>query len=144
MQSCFVLVQFCLVLATSVMSCKSTATVIQGKNNTMISFEYLDGSANRYRITPDSIVYDPVTPQESSSGLYSGGEPYHAAITTEAFARLQALFEKAITVTADQTTERSKGTGVLVLSDKRRFIFKMGSGTKSELEAAIRTAAGKK
>ena len=36
-------------------------------------YEYADGSANLYSLNGNTLSYDPVRPEESSTGTYSGG-----------------------------------------------------------------------
>lgn len=74
-------------------------------------FIYSDGCANVYTVYPDSIVYDPVRPEESSSGIYSGGEPYTAVITPEQFSRIfneVRILEENLSL---QTDQRNMMTG---------------------------------
>ncbi len=109
------------------------------KNNTMTSYEYVDGNGNLYAINNTSVVYDPVTPEESSTGMYSGGEPYTAPLEQKQFDQIEATFKKAIENKADQTDTRSMGTGTLiVMPSKKTYIFKMNSGAKKEIEEVIK------
>jgi hypothetical protein len=62
-------VVFILFILFTVTACMSTST-----------YQYADGSANVYRIKPDSLEYIPVKPEESSTGMYSGGEPKKVAL----------------------------------------------------------------
>ena len=40
-----------------------------------MTYQYADGSGNRYRLHQDSLKYIPVKPEMSSSGIYDGGDP---------------------------------------------------------------------
>ena len=113
----------------------------QVKKIKVSSYVYLDGSANRYLITSSSIVYDPITPEKSSTGMYSGGEPYTVNISEEQFDQLNSVFQKAIYNKVGQTELRGKGTGALVVQDKT-YIFEMNSAQKQEIENAIKTITG--
>jgi hypothetical protein len=53
--------------------------------STPTHYQYADGSANVYIIKADSLEYIPVTPEESATGMYSGGEPKKAVLTPEEF-----------------------------------------------------------
>jgi hypothetical protein len=50
---------------------------------------FADGSGNRYTIASDAadanahLVYEPITPEQSSSGTYSGGSPVDRQISAE-------------------------------------------------------------
>lgn len=104
----------------------------------MSSYEYVDGNGNVYAISNTSIVYDPVTPEESSTGTYSGGEPYVAPLEEKQFDQLEAVLKKVITQTSDQTTTRSMGTGTLIIMPaKTTYIFSMDSASKKEIEDVI-------
>jgi len=105
----------------------------------MTSYEYVDGNGNLYAINNTSVVYDPVTPEESSTGMYSGGEAYTAPLEQKQFDQIQATFNKVVENKNDQTDVRSKGTGTLiVLPANKTYIFKMDSPSKKEMEEVIR------
>lgn len=55
------------------------------KERTMEKIVISDGSANTYIITENILEYIPVTPEISSSGVYSGGDPYTKKITKQDF-----------------------------------------------------------
>jgi hypothetical protein len=74
-------------------------------------YEYADGSANRYVILPESLEYIPVKPEESSTGMYSGGEPKKIEITEVQFQTLKSLLEKAIANHEVLITDRIKMSG---------------------------------
>lgn len=57
----------------------------------MQSITYADMNNNVYRIQPDSIHYDPMQAEFSSSGTYSGGEKQTSTITPEQFQTLCQL-----------------------------------------------------
>jgi hypothetical protein len=104
-------------------------------------FEYADGSANRYIISADSLVYDPVTPEESSTGMYSGGDPKAIALTPEQYKRIRVVFEKAINNTADHMKDRIKTSGEISVIDShgnRQYILKPGSPGISEIETLLK------
>jgi hypothetical protein len=77
---------------------------------------YADGSANRYIITADSLEYDPVTPEESSTGTYSGGDPKIVSISEEQFDTISQLFDKAIANKAVHIQDRIKTSGAISIS----------------------------
>ena len=104
----------------------------------MNSYEYVDGNGNLYAINHTSIVYDPVTPEESSTGTYSGGEPYVASLEQKQFDQIESVFKKVISQKEDQTDTRSMGTGTLViLPAKITYLFRMNSASKKEIEDVI-------
>ena len=97
---------------------------------------FADGSGNQYSLSspgteaPGHLVYTPVRPENSSSGVYSGGDPadleLSAADNAELWAHLRALQEdEGLHVTA-----RGMGTGQFSMSTPNgnaRFIVRMGS-----------------
>ena len=61
-------------------------TTITDPNGTQLikihpSYEYTDMSNNKYIITKDSVQYIPITKEQSSTGMYSGGDPANVKIT---------------------------------------------------------------
>ncbi len=92
---------------------------------------YADGSANAYRLEATAggvrFVYEPVTPERSSTGMYSGGDPIDTQLALDD-PRLAAIWRHVAAVEADPSlhvAERHKGDGAfLVDSDgvTRRFM----------------------
>jgi hypothetical protein len=78
---------------------------------------YLDGSGNAYNITSDSISYNPISPEISSSGIYSGGKEVHKAIQEKDFVSLNLLFDNIFSNKKIQIGERIKTSGVLIRYD---------------------------
>lgn len=87
--------------------------------NRAIEYEYSDGSANRYVITPDSLEYIPVQPHESSTGSYSGGVPKKIAITAETYGLITQALDAALLNKAIHTDQRAKMTGLVRVKSKR-------------------------
>src|SRR5688572_956412 len=100
------------------------------------TISYADGSANVYTFKQPAagadvaFEYDPVTPEMSSTGSYSGGDPRTASIPAadariaELWRRVEAL-ETAVTL---HQPDRNKGTGAFALTTpagKREFIIAM-------------------
>lgn len=95
---------------------------------------YRDGSANAYRFTADGdgarFVYDPVTPERSSSGTYSGGDPRAGRLDAAQLATLWQHVRALETNTALHVTDRGKGTGLFLIaaaSGERSFIIVRGA-----------------
>lgn len=53
-----------------------------------------DGSANTYIITENMLEYIPATPEISSSGVYSGGEPYKKKLTIQDYNVINNLIKE--------------------------------------------------
>ena len=99
---------------------------------------YADGAANVYRFAqsaaggPVSFEYVPVTPEQSSTGTYSGGEPRKAelAASDPRVAELWRRVEALEADTASHGPDRNKGTGAFSISTpagKRAFIVEQGA-----------------
>lgn len=80
---------------------------------------YRDGSANAYRFQPDGdgarFEYDPITPERSSTGMYSGGEPRAGRLDAAQLAALWQHVRALETNAALHVTDRGKGTGLFLI-----------------------------
>jgi hypothetical protein len=76
-------------------------------------YKYADGNGNLYLITPDSIRYIPVTPEQSSSGKYSGGEPVAKKISEEDFQQISLVCKTIFGNKTIQSKDRVMATGEL-------------------------------
>ncbi len=98
---------------------------------------YADGSANRYEISASELRYIPVKPEESSTGMYSGGEPARIALNEEQYKRLKNLFEAALAKTDQQIPDRIKTSGLVVVGEKQ-VILKPNAPAKLAIEAELK------
>lgn len=103
---------------------------------------YADGSANRYEISASELRYIPVKPEESSTGMYSGGEPARIALSEEQYKRLKNLFEAALAKTDQQIPDRIKTSGLVVVGEKQ-VILKPESAIKGEIENKLNELLGR-
>jgi hypothetical protein len=104
-------------------------------------YVYADGSANRYIITADSLAYDPVTPAESSTGTYSGGDPKIVSISASQFAAITQLFDEAVANKTVHIEDRIKTSGAIsiVKGDVRtQIILAPGSSEKEAIESLLK------
>jgi hypothetical protein len=102
-------------------------------------YEYADGSNNRYLIGPETITYRPITPAESSTGIYSGGEPFSVAIGPAQYQEIVALLEAARQPGAGHAPARAKGTGAIwkrlnPTDDDTLTLLRMDSPAKAAIE----------
>src|SRR5687768_1138821 len=74
---------------------------------------YADGSANRYIITSNTLEYDPIKPEESSTGMYSGGDPKTVSISAGQFDSIRHVFENAVSNRAVHIENRIKTSGAI-------------------------------
>jgi hypothetical protein len=79
-------------------------------------YKYADGSANVYTLTGTALAYDPVRPEESSTGTYSGGEPKTVTLTTSQADSLRVLMDQAFSHNAVHIPDRVKGSGLVGIS----------------------------
>lgn len=106
---------------------------------------YADGSANQFLFWQDtatqaaSFEYAPVSPEQSSSGLYSGGEPASGVLTD---VQVQALWQRVEALGVNDTDHvelRGKGTGqfdVTMIGTTRTFILARGDSL-SDFDAFV-------
>ncbi|MBA2539927.1 MAG: hypothetical protein H0V17_09860 [Deltaproteobacteria bacterium] len=97
---------------------------------------YIDGNNNTYEIG-DRLEYVPITPERSSSGSYSGGEPKSAALGAEQRARLISLLDQIAADTENLLDDRPKGSGTVIQGDQRA-VCRGSSPLKQELETMLR------
>lgn len=101
------------------------------------SYTYVDGNNNVYTLTPDSLVYDPITPNESSSGEYSGGEPKTVKITSEKFSKIEGIVLAILKDKKSHEKNRQMGFGTLEVGKKLIYI-NSSSVLKSDLENELK------
>lgn len=81
------------------------------------SVSYSDGSGNSYAFTRQEesgevrFEFLPVTPKESSSGIYSGGEPRSGRMSASDVGELERWLQRLEMDTSIHTELRSMGTG---------------------------------
>jgi hypothetical protein len=93
-----------------------------------------DGSGNTFRFRADGpgaarYEYSPVTPRESSSGVYSGGAPQAGALPTEEAEALWLHAERLEQDTPQHAAKRAMGTGSFHLATPagaRTFLVRPG------------------
>jgi hypothetical protein len=111
--------------------------------NKSIQYEYADGSGNRYIITQGTLSYIPVTPEESSSGMYSGGDPKEILLKGNQYNAIRSLLDNAITKNLSSSIHmdgRVKMSGLISVVDqegRREYILKPGSEELKAIEALL-------
>ena len=103
------------------------------------TFSYADGAGNSYQLDGSSLslVYSPVKASESSSGNYNGGVGWSKMLSQGQYEALVATFAEAMAATDQQTTVRSKGTGVVESGSGQQAILAMSSPIRKKLEAEL-------
>lgn len=108
--------------------------------NQSVEYEYADGSGNRYEISAAELKYVPVTPENSSSGIYSGGTPGRVTITPDQFNDIQALLENAISRNEIHVNDRMMMTGMITRNasgEIRKIIIEAGTNEMKEIESIL-------
>lgn len=97
------------------------------------TLDYADGSANAYHFHAEGdgarFEYVPVTPERSSTGMYSGGPPRAGVLDAAATATLWRHVRELEAATTLHVEERGKGTGLFHVdegSGERRFVVRRG------------------
>lgn len=105
---------------------------------------YADGSANVYRFDAQDdgvdFAYDPVTPERSSTGFYSGGDPRAARFALDD-PRIAELWRSVRALEADTSSHadaRCKGDGAVTLvTPEGSHDFLVVRAATRELEALL-------
>jgi len=107
----FVLILVCL----SFSFCKQQTSITM--------YQYTDQNNNIYTISETGIKYNPISPNESSSGVYSGGKKDSVVISKEQFIEISSLVNSLIQNTENQISRREMMTSVLI-KDSIKVILK--------------------
>lgn len=78
-----------------------------------LHYNYADGNGNWYKVFENSIQYIPVQSNQSSSGVYSGGEPWESKITLNDFKEFEVLFQQAMKDKSSHISERLMGSSLI-------------------------------
>jgi hypothetical protein len=90
--------------------------------NILPDYIYTDGNNNKYEVYKDRINYIPVTKENSSSGIYSGGEPKNITIDKNIYNQIQKLIKQTIKDKKYHLTSRIMGCGTISKNNKTIFI----------------------
>lgn len=106
-------------------------------------YHYTNALSSTYTLLPDSLVYDPIKPAESSSGMADGGDPAARALDPALRQSLVAAFEDAIATPAQHVPTRVKGCGTIVKevgANSQTYFLAMGSVQKEVLESLLKAS----
>ncbi|MBK9260095.1 MAG: hypothetical protein IPM54_09695 [Polyangiaceae bacterium] len=106
-------------------------------NNPNMTVSFFDGSANGYVFSVGNVEYRPVKREESSSGRYSGGEPFKRAIDAPTYAKIANAMNAAIDAKATHIQNRTMLSGVISIrcgDASRDWIIAPGSAELSAIE----------
>lgn len=80
-------------------------------------YTMVDGSGNVYHFEGEMLVYNPVKPAESSSGVYDGGEAFTRELSSDEAAALTSLLEKCLTEAPSTSGARPMGSWLVKRED---------------------------
>lgn len=106
-------------------------------------YKYIDGSNNVWLIASDNIEYKPIAKENSSSGEYSGGEPFKKNIELTQFQAIQSLLKKGLSNKAIHLEDRNMGCGTVLESvtenvSAQQCYLPMNSAEKKAIEDWLR------
>ena len=101
------------------------------------TYTYADGSGNTYRLQKRTLKYNPMTPEMSSSGTYSGGKKQEVQISGSEKKQLIEAFQEAV-LSANKNAKREMGTGMLLMNGKK-YIIARGSPAQRSAEKLLRS-----
>ena len=109
-------------------------------NSDSWSVTYSDHSGNVYRFWKDGaesdarFAYEPVQPETSSSGIYSGGTPRQGTLDSSAVTELLARVRKLEAATESHCPKRLKGSGSfrIRVGDEAPLRFLLAAGARRQ------------
>ncbi|HEY3445331.1 MAG TPA: hypothetical protein VGK67_03160 [Myxococcales bacterium] len=104
------------------------------------SARYADGSGNVYALEGDRLRYSPVTPEASSSGTYSGGDPFEKTLSPQDLSDLTRALDAALEAKGSHIQDRVMMSGAVTLErtgERQSFILAAGCPEQRALEAVL-------
>jgi len=114
--------------------------------NSTRTYEYADGNGNVYTLSGGTLSFDPVREEESSSGMYSGGEPRTVPITSVQYDSIRSLLETARSDQSIQINDRVKMSGAIGISEGgrvSRYIIRPGTEILVKIETYLKAIISK-
>ncbi len=111
------------------------------KTKDNIRYLYSDGSNNTYIVNKLELEYKPITPKESSSGEYSGGQPKTIKLTQTEYDKIVNIINKAIENKSMHIDQRVMMSGLISIESKsgnQSYILGARSQSKAEIEAMLK------
>jgi len=78
-----------------------------------MKYIYHDKAGNKYEIKELRLSYYPIKTEESSSGMYDGGDAYIKELTKLDLVKLLDVFERALWSEIDHSSKREMGCGTI-------------------------------
>lgn len=79
-----------------------------------MNYTFVDGSGNKYKLHNFKLSYEPISPEMSSSGTYSGGEPFSVELEKMYLLKFIDVMERALWAESDHTENKSMGSGTII------------------------------
>lgn len=111
--------------------------VITKTNNSIeeVIYNFSDGSGNTYTVFPTEIKFEPMTPEMSSSGNYSGGEAKTLLLSNKQYNLIVKTLNQGINNKESHITEREMGSGLITKSTSETKNSYKISGKSEEYQA---------
>ena len=106
----------------------------------MKHFQYFDGNNNRFVVSETDLVYEPIKPIFSSSGMYSGGEAKRVVLNAAEYQEIERIITKAINNVAEHIPQRLMGAALLKMQEDNKLVscmLDMHSELKAEIEKVL-------
>lgn len=109
-------------------------------NISMENIRYVDTNNNSYSVREGTLRYSPITPENSSSGTYSGGEPKSKTLTDEEMAGIQQKVQEIEDTPSLHLQQRQMLTAMLFVGeqDNRRKYILGRSEKRTALEQLLK------
>lgn len=91
-------------------------------NNDLPNYLFTDGNNNKYEIYKTKLNYIPVKKENSSSGIYSGGEPQKVEIDKSKYSAIEKLIKRVLKDKQYHLANRLMGCGTITSKQKTIFI----------------------
>ena len=114
----FILVGIFLISYSSI----SAQNITDNKDNHTMELKYIDGSGNVYIIKKDSIEYIPITKENSSSSVYSGGTHQKKSIEEDQFKQITDTFDSIFKNKTIHIKNRIMTSGKLIIIENGTVI----------------------
>lgn len=106
------------------------------------TIKYIDGSGNEYFINKNTLLYRGVKKEESSSGIYDGGEDKKVKFDYKQSKEIRSIVYKLIKDKENHIEKRIMTSGMLIKRNKRKdkiYYIHPNSELKSNLEKNLNT-----
>lgn len=100
-------------------------------------YTYIDGNNNVFSIAPESLSYEPISKEQSSSGEYDGGEPKMVKITNEQFTKIEGIIDAILADKSIHEKNREMGFGTIIVGKKTIYINR-NADKKTALETELK------